>query len=131
MKKKKKKQTPLPVGFINKRKTCYANALLQALSDLPWLWNGVPSESPSLSLLLKSITLNMKIKPTSKKLVDQSNFTWSLTRNISEPCHAPFNFNSQEDAAEVLQFVIDELKSTSVAVSDLISNTIRINVFCN
>ena len=73
----------------------------------------------------------MKIKPTSKKLVDQSNFTWSLTRNISEPCHAPFNFNSQEDAAEVLQFVIDELKSTSVAVSDLISNTIRINVFCN
>ena len=73
----------------------------------------------------------MKIKPTSKKPVDQSNFTWSLTRNISEPRHAPFNFNSQEDAAEVLQFVIDELKSTSVAVSDLISNTIRINVFCN
>ena len=29
------------------------------------------------------------------------------------------------------QFVIDELKGTSVAASNLISNTIRINVSCN
>ena len=42
-----------------------------------------------------------------------------------------FNLNSQQDAAELLQFVIDELKGTSVAASDLISNTIRINVSCN
>ena len=56
-----------------------------------------------------------------------------------ESRHAPFNFNSQQDAAEVLQFVIDDLKGTSVAASDLtsnaasdlISNTIRINVSCN
>ena len=58
-------------------------------------------------------------------------FLWALARKISEPRHAPFNFNSQQDAAEVLQFVIDELKGTSVAASDLISNTIRINVSCN
>ena len=44
---------------------------------------------------------------------------------------APFNFNSQQDAAEMLQFVIDVLKSTSVAASDLISNTIRIKFSCN
>ena len=48
-----------------------------------------------------------------------------------ESRHAPLNFNSQQDAAEVLQFVIDELKGTSVAASDLISNTIRISISCN
>ena len=42
-----------------------------------------------------------------------------------------FNFNSQQDTAEVLQFVIDGLKGTSAAASDLISNTIRINISCN
>ena len=41
-------------------------------------------------------------------------------------------FLSQDaDAAEVLQFVIDELKGTPMATSDLISNTIRINVSCS
>ena len=56
---------------------------------------------------------------------------WAVSRKISESRHTPFNFKSQQDAAEVLQFEIDELKGTSVAASDLISNTIRINISCN
>ena len=126
-----KTNSPLPVGVINKGNTCYANAILQVLIVLPSLWIRVPSESSSLSPLLKSIALNMKIKSRSNKPVDPSNFLWALSRKISGSCHVPFNFNSQQDAAEVLQFVIDELKSTSVAASDLISNTIRINISCN
>ena len=122
--------SPLPVGVINKGSTCYANAILQTLSVFPLLWNRVPSESPSLSSL-HYLTLNVKMKSRSNKAVDPSNFLWALTHKISESHHAPFNFNSQQDAAEVLQFVIDELKSTSVVASDLISNTIRINVSCN
>ena len=73
----------------------------------------------------------MKIKSRSNKPVDPSNFLWALSHKISESGHVPFNFNSQQDAAEVLQFVIDELKGTSVVASDLISNTIRINISCN
>ena len=126
-----KTNSPLPVGFINKENTCYANAILQALSVLPSLWIRVPSESSSLSPLLKSITLNIKIKSRSNKPVDPSNFLWALSRKISEPCHAPFNFNSQQDAAEVLLFVIDELKGTSVAANGLMSNTIRTSISCN
>ena len=66
--------SPLPVGFINKGNTCYANAILQTLSVLPLLWNRVQSESPFLFPLLKSITLNMKIKSRSNKPFDPSNF---------------------------------------------------------
>ena len=123
--------SPLPVGFINKGNTCYAIVILQTLRVFPSLWNKVPSESPPLSPLLKSITLNMKTKSRSKKPVDISNFSRALTCKISESRHAPFNFNSQQDAAEMLQFVTDELKGTSLAASDLISNTIRINASCN
>ena len=73
----------------------------------------------------------MKINSRSIKPVDPSNFLWALSRKISESRHVPFNFNSQQDAAGILQFVIDELKGTSVAASDFISNTIRINISCN
>ena len=126
-----KTNSPLPVGFINKGNTCYANAILQVLSVLPSHWITVPSESSSLSPLLKSITLKMKIKSRSNKPVDPSNFLWVLSHKISVFRHAPFNFNSLQDAAEVLQFVIDEMNGSSVAASDLISNTIRISISCN
>ena len=61
-------------------------------------------------------------------MIHQISYGPSLARSQS---HAPFNFNSQQDAAEVLQFVIDELKGTSVVASDLISSAIRINISCN
>ena len=34
---------------------------------------------------------------------------------------APFDFNSQQDVAEIVQVVLDELKGVSLAVSSLIS----------
>ena len=108
-----RKYTSYKICFINKGNTSYANAILQTLGVFPLLWNRVLSESPSLSTLLKSITLNRKIKSRSNKPVDPSNFLWALARKISESRHVPFNFNSQQDVAEVLQFVIDELKGTS------------------
>ena len=121
--------SPRPNGFINKGNICYANAILQALSVLPSLWNGVPSESSSLSPLLKSVTLIKKIKRKSNKPVDPSYGLWALTRKISESRHASFNFNSQHDA--VIQFVTEDLKDASLAASDLISNAILINVSWN
>ena len=115
-----KPNSPVQVHFINKGNTCYTNAILHALSVLPPLWVRVLSQSSSLSPLLKSIILNMKTKSRSNKPFDPSNFLWANSFKISETCHAQFNFNSQQDAAEVLQFVIDELKCTSVASSDLV-----------
>ena len=122
---------PLPVSFVNKGNTCYANTILQALSVLQSLWIRVTSESSSLSPLPKSITQNMKIKSRSNKPVDPPNVFWALSHKISESCHAPFNFNSQQDPANVLQLDIDELSGNSEVASDLISNTIEINISCN
>ena len=120
-----------PVGFINKGNTCYVNSILQVLSAMPTLWNRVPSESNHLSPILQAISLNMAIKKNSTKAIDLSNFLWALKRSLSSKRVTPFYFNSQQDVAETLQLVLDELKGVSLAASSLISNTLRTTVSCN
>ena len=120
-----------PVGFINKGNTCYANSILQILSVIPTLWNRVPSESNTLSPMLRAISLNMTIKKNSSKPVDPSNFLWALKRKLSNLRGVPFDFNTQQDVAEILQVVLDELKGVSLAASQLISSTQKITVCCN
>ena len=61
-------------GFINKGNTCYANSILQVLSDIPALWSQLPSESSHLSPLVKSISLNMSLIKRSSSPIDPSNF---------------------------------------------------------
>ena len=120
-----------PVGFINKGNTCYANSILQVLSVMPTLWNRVPSESNHLSPMLQAISLITAVKKNSTKPIDPSNFLWALKRSLSSTRVTPFNFNSQQDVAETLQVVLDELKGVSLAASSLISNKLRTTVSCN
>ena len=73
--------------------------------------------------MLQAISLNMAVKKNSTKPIDPSSFLRALKRNLSSTRVARFNFNSQQDVAEILQVVIDELKGVSLAASSLISNT--------
>ena len=119
-----------PVGFINKGNTCYANSILQILSVVPNLWSRVPSESNTLSLMLQAISLNTAVKKNSTKPVDPSNFLWALKRKLSI-IRVPLAFNTQQDVAEILQVVLDEVKGISLAASHFICNTQKITVSCN
>ena len=120
-----------PVGFINKCNTCCANSILQVLRVMPSLWNSVPSEFNHLSPMLPAISLSMAVKKNSIKPVNPSNFLWALKRNLSSKRVAPFDFNSQQHMAEILQVVLDEHKGISLAASSLISNKLRTTVSCN
>ena len=117
-----------PVGFINKGNTCYANSILQVLSVVPNLWNRAPSESNTLSPMLRAISLNMALKKNSAKPVDPSNILWALKCKLSIIRGVPFDFNTQQDVAEILQVVLVELKGISVAASHLICNTKKRNL---
>ena len=77
--------------------------------------------------MLRAISLNMAIKKNSNKPVDPSNFLWGLKRKLSNLRGVPFDFNTQQDLAEILQVVLDELKGVSLAASQLISNTHKIS----
>ena len=56
--------------------------------------------------MLQAISLNMAVK---KNSIDPSNFLWALKCNLSNTREVPFDFNSQQDVAEILQVVLDEL----------------------
>ena len=98
-----------PVDFISKGNTCYTNLILHVLSVMPLLWNRVLSESNYFSPMLRAISLNMAVNKNSTKPIDPSNFLWALKRNLSNTRVAPFDFNFQQDVAEILQVVLDEL----------------------
>ena len=63
--------------------------------------------------------------------IDHSKFLWALKLKISSTRSAPFDFNSQQDAAEILQVVFDELKGSSIRADDLLSNTLSTIVTYN
>ena len=50
-------------------------------------------------------------------------FKWALNRKLSNLRGVPFDFSTQQDVAEILQVVLDELKGVSLAASQLMSNT--------
>ena len=110
---------------------CYANSILQILSVVPNLWRRVPLESNTLSPMLQAISLNMAVKKNSTKPVDPSNFLWALKRKLSIIRGVPLDFNTQQDVAEILQVVLDEVEGISLPASHLICNTQKITVSCN
>ena len=64
--------------------------------------------------MLRAISLNMAVKKNSSKPVDPSNFLWALKRKLSNLRGVPFDFNTQQDVAEILQVVLDELQGVSL-----------------
>ena len=115
--------SPLPSGFINKgtrvtQMSSCRHCVSYHHSEIEY------QHSHYLYLHFQNQLLwTWKENPNLKKQIPD--------RIISESPYAPFSFNTHQDAAEMLQFVIDELKRTPVAANELISNIIRINVFRN
>ena len=110
-----------PVDFLNKGNTGLANSNWQILNVMPNLLNRVPSESKTLLLMLQAVSLKMTVKKNSTKSDDLSNFLWALKSKLSSIRGVPFDFNTQQDVAEILQVVLDELGGVSLAASHLIN----------
>ena len=84
--------------------------ILEILSVVPNPWNRVPSESSTFSSMLRAIFLNMAVKKNLTKPVDPSNFLWALKCKLSIIRGVLFDFNTQQDVAEILQVLLYELK---------------------
>ena len=67
----------------------------------------------------------MFIPKKALKPIGPSNFLWTLNRKMSDICKVRFDFNSRQDAVEVLEVVLDNLRGTSVLANNLVSNTLR------
>ena len=73
--------------------------------------------------MLWAISLNRTVKKNSTKPVEPSNFLWALKQKLCNIRGVHFDFNAQQDLAEILQVVLEELKCVSLAASQLISLT--------
>ena len=118
-------------GFINKGNTCYLNAILQALSVIPSFWQQQHSQSGTISPLVRSLTLNLSLVTKRTTPIDPSNFLRAFQNNISNKQGIAFNINTQQDAPEILQILLDELKGTSPIADGLLSSSIVRTTTCD
>ena len=72
--------------------------------------------------MLQAISLNMAVKEFNQTC-QTIYFFWLLKCKLSNIREVPFAFNTQQDVAEILQVVLNELNVVSLAASHLISNT--------
>ena len=72
-----------------------------------------------MSLSLSATDLNLDKSKSrcfeTSKPVNPSNVLWALKRKLSNLRGVPFDFNTQQDVAEILQVVLEELKGVSLA----------------
>ena len=121
---------PSHPGFFNKGNTCYANAILQAISTFPALWSqGISSRIVSSSLT-RSVSSLMTLMQRSSTTIDPSNFLRAL-QVIKTQTDPTFNFNNQHDVPEILDIVLDELVGVSSLARNLISIKIRYTKTCD
>ena len=120
-----------PVG-INERKHMLCKFHLEGLKCCVKPLEQSPLRIKHISPMLRAISLDMTVKKNPTKHVDPSNFLWASKHKLSIiRGGVPFNFNTQQDVAEILLVNLDELKGISIAASHLICNTHKKTVSCN
>ena len=62
--------------------------------------------------------------------IDPSNFLVALQSIISKNRGTNFNINTQQDAQEILEIVLEELKGTSVIADNIISSSLSTTITC-
>ena len=117
-------------GLMNKGNTCYANASLQALSTLDKFWSSFSSQSATSSLFVSSFVKLMSLLKTSRNALDPSQFLKRLDQLIKKAGNKSFKLFQQQDAAEVLSYILEELCSESIHAMNLLSTYTRQHITC-
>ena len=118
-------------GILNKGNTCYLNASLQCLSTMVSFWSTLTTSSTNLSPFASSFTKIMTSLITSKGPIDPSNFIRQFTNILVRSGKQNVDLFQQQDAAEFLSYILDELVSVSPFVSNMIKVSIRVRISCN
>jgi len=117
------KNVTTPTGLVNKGETCYANAMLQALSVFPEYFSLCP-EKPGL---LKAFVNVVRCLVDGKKAaVDPWVFLTHLQSSVrASEMSTEFNWNSQNDVPAVLSILMEAINSESAPAKKMSETSVK------
>ena len=124
------KQTTLNNGIINKGNTCYVNVIIQSLNVLSRFCQSLSNCNSSKSPLVSATLTLFKLLKTSKVPVDPSSFLVILKNVISKAKGTMFDIFTQQDAPEILEYILLEFSLNSVFISAMFEIAIITTVTC-
>ena len=118
-------------GLINMGNTCYVNSILQALSSLPNFCTDLFARQDNVSTLAKSFQRMLSLRERRSSPLDPSSFLKVLEQKISSIKAADFHINTQQDAAEMLEYLLPQLFGTSSNTEDTLDITFKTCYSCS
>ena len=104
-------------GISNKGNTCYLSAILQCFLTFHDIWATLNDHQFSISPLVHSIMKFYSMQFKSIQTIDPSLFLKSATTIITKSSGNNFNLHQQQDAAEILEYLIPIISSSSPKIS--------------
>ena len=122
--------TKINCGILNKGNTCYLNACLQCLSTMVVLWSNLTMCTNRLVPFVSSFVKIMSLLRSSKGPIDPSIFIKHLNKTIIDSGKSNFDIFQQQDAAEILSCILDELCSVAPVANNMVQVSLRTEITC-
>ena len=120
-----------PCGLVNFGNTCYANALLQALRTIPEFWTKYEEDPSFSSLLPKSLVQTLDRLQHHSDTLEPKDFLQTLSKRIAEVTRSEFNFNTPQDAPDILRYILNDLTGVSLMMRESIETKLQISNICD
>ena len=117
-------------GLLNKGNTCYVNSALQCFSVMIPFWSSL-SLNNQVSPFVSSFVRIMSMLRTSKANLDPSNFLRNFTSVLTKAGRSNFNIHHQQDVAEAIGYILEEIFTECAASQAMINVAISVRVTCN
>ena len=122
----------LPVGLHNKGNSCYANAVLQALSATPEFWSVMTESNSKPNRLVSSFLRIMCDAQRVTVSIDPYHFLEAFQNSYRKFQTSPtFKWNRQQDASEVLQHLLREIGSISPQAYERVAINVVTVITCH